>query len=351
MKGTEVKDDGKSARTSHKDPELQKLIWPCDVLQNEFTATEEVRGKMESMDPLDNRSMSEMLQDSKRKGDISFQAPQSESQELKDDSDEDNIQRKTQVYGDIAHLVPASPLHASLYYNVAKWVFGLGKDTSEEVVQKTIHGSKTKGQNDRFRGVGLKHFASNKLRLSSQARFFDTDANVLIIPIFENFQEVREWNGSAYNAVFMIAADNKKGQSIKAVADGVRFTEKGESATKDDIEFARISLALTIKALHASLCETEPCCLAPSHKKLLKEYRDNFANLDGEKLLQLPKERNLNEHRPVRKIKFVENGQINGHPAPDPMLLLVKAAINWSKFHNQQLLAGGHLAWRGKGLC
>jgi hypothetical protein len=32
-----------------------------------------------------------------------------------------------------------------------------------------------------------------------------------------------------------------------------------------------------------------------------------------------------------------------GHPAPDPMLLTVKAAINWSWRHGQKLLEGGEL--------
>ena len=48
------------------------------------------------------------------------------------------------------------------------------------------------------------------------------------------------------------------------------------------------------------------------------------------------------EEAKVRKINFVDQGQY-GHPAPDPLLLLVKAAINWSKFHDFPLLAGGEI--------
>jgi hypothetical protein len=47
------------------------------------------------------------------------------------------------------------------------------------------------------------------------------------------------------------------------------------------------------------------------------------------------------QHHRVCKIHFVGQGSSGGHPAPDPMLLVVKAAIVWSAFHNQRLLPAG----------
>ena len=53
----------------------------------------------------------------------------------------------------------------------------------------------------------------------------------------------------------MIVADEKKGQSIKVVEEGTHFQEKGESATKEDVEFAQHSLAACGSSRH---CHKRP---------------------------------------------------------------------------------------------
>ncbi len=50
--------------------------------------------------------------------------------------------------------------------------------------------------------------------------------------------------------------------------------------------------------------------------------------------------RNNPEDRPVRKMTFGADGDETRRMAPDPLLLAVKAAVSWSKRHEQQLLAG-----------
>jgi hypothetical protein len=50
-----------------------------------------------------------------------------------------------------------------------------------------------------------------------------------------------------------------------------------------------------------------------------------------------------NSHLRVRKVIFGPVGDEAQHPAPDPLLLAVKAAVNWSKRHGPQLLASGEL--------
>ena len=42
--------------------------------------------------------------------------------------------------------------------------------------------------------------------------------------------------------------------------------------------------------------------------------------------------------KPVRLIKFSDHWNDEGHPAPDPLLLVVRAAITWSWRHGQKLL-------------
>jgi hypothetical protein len=43
----------------------------------------------------------------------------------------------------------------------------------------------------------------------------------------------------------------------------------------------------------------------------------------------------------LRVVVFSDLETAAGHPAPDPLLLAVKAAINWSRRHEQPLRAAG----------
>jgi hypothetical protein len=362
---TVVKDDGQSARTSHSGIEIRETIWPCDVLennqepqkdQNDQESKTEMASRIADVDFDVDSNVGEreknLLSDLKKmKGHDNFVTPDASTQVLSDLKSNNDLptKRSSRVVGEIAHLVPACPLHASLYYNVAKCVFALDNDVSEEAVQKLIHGChmENKEEKSRISGVGLKHFASNKLRLSKARDFFQQHANILIVPIL-TIQQVCEWNGDGYEALFMIG--RKEGDApIDAIAQTTRFQEKGPTADETEIECARVLLTDALQFLMQSLWEELPQCLSEKHKELLNIYRDSVVSTDGTKQVVFPEQRNDGEKRPVRKIRFgpqtggrTPSGGCNiVHPAPDPLLLVVKAAINWSKAHEQQLLAGG----------
>jgi hypothetical protein len=355
---TVVKDDGQSARTSHTGVEIRETIWPCDVLennqepqkdQNDQESKVEMASRIADVDldvdsNIGEREKSLLSDLKKMKGHDNFVAPDASTQVLSDlkSNNDSPTKRSSRVVGEIAHLVPASPLQASLYYNVAKCVFALDNDVSEEAVQKLIHGChiENKEEKSRISGVGLKHFASNKLRLSKARDFFQQHANILIVPIL-TIQQVCEWNGDGYEALFMIG--RKEGDApIDAIAQTTRFQEKGPTADETEIECARVLLTDALQFLMQSLWEELPQCLSEKHKELLNIYRDSVVSTDGTKQVVFPEQRNDGEKRPVRKIRFGPQTGCNiVHPAPDLLLLVVKAAINWSKAHDQQLLAGG----------
>ena len=73
----------------------------------------------------------------------------------------------------------------------------------------------------------------------------------------------------------------------------------------------------------------------------LDELRRNSSVFNDEnQQITVPIERQDNE-KPVRKITFAPAfGPFDrdGHPAPDPLLLAVKAALNWSAFHEEPLM-------------
>jgi hypothetical protein len=350
---TVVKDDGQSARTSHSNTEIREDIWPCHVLESDLEPQmdenhqeSKIETETETADVNSNVGgpPESLLMNMQRRG--NFLAPDSDIQELVRKEEDMPSNRPIKVSGQIAHLVPASPLHASLYYNVAKCVFALGRNIPEELIQKLIHGcTPNMHMKDRITGVGLKHFASNKLRLCGQAEHYDQHANVLIVPILTTDQ-VREWNGNGYEALFMIG--RKDGEhDMKNIASSTQFLDKGPTADEAEIQRARVLLTDAIQFLMQSLWAKQPNCLTTNHTELLEIYKSYVSQPDGTKQVVFPKQRNTEEVRPVRKIRFgpqtgiITSGSNKLHPAPDPLLLVVKAAVNWSKAHNQQLLAGG----------
>jgi hypothetical protein len=65
--------------------------------------------------------------------------------------------------------------------------------------------------------------------------------------------------------------------------------------------------------------------------------------LTNNTVLVLPKPNKEEQDIKVCKIRFVRQVSSGGHPAPAPLLLVVKAAINWSAHDDQPLLAGGEV--------
>ena len=264
--------------------------------------------------------------------------------------------------GEIAHLVPASFENSSLYYNVAKWVFGKSDLQDFEELNKLIQGcfyekleggiseneeNKSKETGRRVPHVGLKHFTCNKIRLMGHGQHFDRNPNLIIVPTL-SMDRILNWDGEGYDAIAMIGVKKeKKVVSLDAVASEVGFLKEGTNARDDEIEEARENLVVALKALAASLLHGDkPNNLPPERQKELETWIVPFTRgINCSKRLVLPIERNDEERRPVRKISFLAQGQNddNGHPAPDPMLLLIKSAVNWSMYNDQQLLATGEI--------
>ena len=302
---TIVTDSAASSRGSSKTAEKNKVLWPADVFCNNMTG----------------------------------------------------------AIGEIAHLVPASPMNSSLYYNVAKWVFGKPEMQDFLDLNKLIQGyyykmedNKSEAKPHRIPYVGLKHFTCNKIRLEGQWKYFDQRPNLIIVPTLSR-DRILAWDGESYDAIAMIGIKKekeKKEVSLEDVARGVGFLNEGTDASDHDIEEARKNLVVALKALAASLVHgAKPYNLPQATtNELAKLKATHTRKLDGSKGLVLPSKRNVNESRLVRKISFVAQGSEDddddddgkgGHPAPDPMLLLIKSAVNWSMYHGQQLLAAGEI--------
>ena len=147
-------------------------------------------------------------------------------------------------------------------------------------------------------------------------------------------------------AIVMIDHKSQKQKDFEAVASGIRMQGEGDIADPEEIKLARMLLITAIKLLAQSLernVRANHSFLTDKHKTLLAQYFGKLTPIDATRRVFIPcSEDDIYHNMRVRKIKFV--GQTgHGHPSPDPILLVVKAAVVWTTYHNQQLLAGGEV--------
>ena len=261
---------------------------------------------------------------------------------------------KNDLQAPIAHLVPFGKEKAPQYFDVAIWAFGLQDNSDWNILRKCIQGSKMENGTKREQSTGLIHFISNKIRLSGQAEYFDLHPCVIIVPIL-NVEQMKAWNGAGYSAIVMADAYDAEGDEclLKNVCRQINMLEEGPVASQNEIETARKLLEEVLCGLAFSLYRRQnriPDYLSDKAYAAARAEREKLKSfLTGRNCeLKLPKaqtQENAEVFR-VRKIEFVgheddNRGESNGsaHLAPDPLLLTVKAAVNWSWRNSQKLLA------------
>jgi hypothetical protein len=243
----------------------------------------------------------------------------------------------------MAYLVPPGHDCASTYSDVARCVLGLPDDAPEDI-QQTIHGS-LNDQGARIPGTGIKHSPDNKIRLCCHAECFDDDACVVIVPIM-TLNQMKDWDHGEYSAI--VLAGGYEDVSAALTYRALEMTELGALATPFEIETARQSLAQVVEGLAYSLVhrqeQRQENSLDPAMRKLLDSFRTALQTPDRTRLI-VP-EASGNDNLCVRKVKFHAHAAVRvrrcaSHVAPDPLLLVIKSAINWSWRHGQQLLVTG----------
>jgi hypothetical protein len=261
-----------------------------------------------------------------------------------------------------AHLLPHASFCSKYWIPVVPWVLCTGNiQLSWDFLQKCIHGTLTEpndgdngsnasGRRQKHSHVGIKHFRTNRIQLNGQETIFDKYPCVIIVPLL-NLTQVKEWDGGAYSAI--VLAGNYTN----------RRTQRTVSATAAYVGIQAFANMLNYDDLTDVLANEDECneaCL------LLKQFifcvieafrADVNANLMSENANKLQKfvEWNtiLNEpsvpvpvsnvwdvnRMKVRKVSFGVSTEAN-NPAPDPVLLLAKAASNWLRRHELAILPG-----------
>ena len=162
--------------------------------------------------------------------------------------------------------------------------------------------------------------------------------------------EVKDWNGSNYTAI-VLACDY--------VNDNDRQSESAQvyqeiSAFRGNIEFADAEdcnkACALLEAMVLCVCKSSRDTFTQEfHKRepLLKFFlktsdeSPKYIKRDGRiSHVCVPRSKQWNSTNRVRKITFSDSNAVNNNPAPDPVLLLGKAASNWLKRQELNILPG-----------
>jgi hypothetical protein len=201
--------------------------------------------------------------------------------------------------------------------------------------------------------TGLKHLVSNKIRLASQKDYFDDRPCVLIVPVID-LATMKGWNGEGYKAIILVGDYDNGGDdrfsptsaTVQTVCSHITMSEPKAVADAEQIERARLLLEQVILGMAYSLKNRSGSWdtrLGESAKTTLAKLRTAFEGAvakDGGVAVPAPPPMESKSHLRVRLVTFGRADiPDNKHPAPDPLLLAVRSAVNWSRRHGQQLLS------------
>jgi hypothetical protein len=271
-----------------------------------------------------------------------------------------------------ANLVPRCQDKAALYYDVAACVLGLDDDnTSWETLQKAIFGSRpTKkktsegaGEDDdngeegvvaaaAVDGTGIKNLVPNKIRLRCAMEYLDRRPCVLVVPVLD-LDATKVWSGEAYQAIVLPGAwTDPDGDEVRleSICHGLGMYNVAETASPAQVEQARLLLERVVlglaHSLHSRLGRHESN-LTDAQKRMLARRLEAFRKIPREPDSVYVPEAIPHPSSPtsaplkVRIVEFQSTDSTKGHPAPDPLLLAVRAAINWSWRNHQKVLESG----------
>jgi antitoxin (DNA-binding transcriptional repressor) of toxin-antitoxin stability system len=298
----------------------------------------------------------------------------------------------------VARLVPSDRDAAAAYVDVAIAALALDDECSSNssssswgTIQKALHGSERRGllasavravaglrygrrrrrRRESTTTTGIKHSVPNRIRLSGQAECYDQRPCVLIVPTM-TLDEVKRWNGQGYRAIVMVGPPPRDDESldsdgdgdddenldhVKSICVGIHLLDAGDVALPEQVEAARTLLSQFVlgfaySLLHRSL--TYRRYMSRRQRAELDRRRRVFCeNAAAGVVLPAAAEPLPPPQRPwrVRLVNFrgATDARSNHHVAPDPFLLTVKAAVNWSRRHHQQLLAAAEPQDEGLG--
>jgi hypothetical protein len=269
-----------------------------------------------------------------------------------------------------AHLMPQSEKCSTYWFQFISWVLprtellkqlaklrkrrrGNLKATLVDSIkqayeQKCIHGFIERQNQQKNANVGVKHFPTNRIRLTQQKDFLDKNPCVFIIPIM-SMRQVKRWNGEGYDAI--VLAGNWYGISAATVYKAInasfgimRHGNQNLLATGRECNISCALLAHMIGLVSKSMFNrlntiVELGDIDMTYVQNCNAILAALARLDEEHKVLVPKHKAFAGLK-IRKISFSHVSNTNDNPAPDPVLVLAKTISNWFKRHEMTTLPG-----------
>ena len=274
----------------------------------------------------------------------------------------------------IAHLIPAGGHRThKQWLNVACAVLGIDsrhvciqvkKKAARGVVEETTantsecgSGSETTRKKTRRHqaGTGVIHFVTNKIRLQGQAFCFDgTKPFCMIVPSM-TLREVKAWRGSRYTAICFVG--HPQGSPFDPAANGIYFKDIGladESLMSIDHtrDANRAELKLACNLLEEAVLALSDMIANLSDDEISFANADEKSNIVDTPLFKAREKAQENickvpmllpsSNKPACLISFGSHDakeDKNMHPAPDPLLLVLRAANTFGMLAGMKMLA------------
>ena len=249
---------------------------------------------------------------------------------------------------EIAHLVPAGRSIAhKQWLNVAGAVVGLDNSTTFEAKKKAIRGCIDAGPpRSRKHGTGVVHFVSNKIRLANQAHVLDgMNPSCLIVPVM-TLENAKAWKGEGYNAICLAGRPR-----------GGILSPANSASPYGSIGLTKVELTSVFSTCDANQEEINTAC--EFLKQAVFALHDMIENLQEHeieygsgnlrvacdeaksKICKVPCIINeiSSQRKPVCLVTFGKCDEDHLHPAPDPLLLVLRAANVFGIMAGMKMLA------------
>ena len=264
-------------------------------------------------------------------------------------------------YAEGAHLLPAGKSDHVDWFRIGGAVVGLDEKNSDiTTMLKATCGCQNPDNNKRrFEFEGVLHFVSNRLYLAQQKHLIDGDSpKMLVVPLL-SLDQIRSWAGTGYDAVVLVGEPDSETPVDNPMSDeDVHQAFLAARMNNDDIETAEpeqvIHAAGILKDGVVALAEM---LLSMSENELdavqvvdlksaerLRKARQNLTNSGGG--VNVPDVINDNITKDdcrVMRVSFSAHSEDepSHHVAPDPLLLLLKAANVYGRLTGMDFLANG----------
>ena len=237
----------------------------------------------------------------------------------------------------------------------------VAEDASGDKSQDTVRSSVARKQ--LVDNTGVVHFVSNKIRLEQQGLLLDGGAPTLLIIPCMTVKDANKWNGDKYKAVVLAGLpglDSIVPEAYSMAYPGLSHEKiaarsaRHANLNSDDARRCFDKLGLSQQQQKALLTTarqgleeavmglTEFVKGASGNNQMPEELSKRFTDVlkDG---VFAPKSIAKVPPKPVLIVEFGSLNNREVHPAPDPLLLLAKAANVWGKMVGVTILANGKL--------